>query len=56
MSGSQELLQQLRSVSGLNERFVHDGERFDLAVRGILDKGLSYKKSHGQRSRKPSIA
>lgn len=26
-----------------NERFGHDGERFDLAVRGILDKRLTYK-------------
>jgi len=26
-----------------NERFGNDGERFDLAVGGILDKRLTYK-------------
>jgi len=39
-----------------NERFGNDGERFDLAVRGILDKRLTYKALTGKEGKEPNAA
>ena len=38
-----------------NERFGNDGERFDSAVRGILDKRLTYKVLTGKQEGETSI-